>query len=367
LKMRILAIKLKQIGDVLLSEPALRLLKEAYPEAELTVVVNKYTVPMLKHAPYIDFIFGYDRSLKKLKPYARLKEEYRFVRQWNKKVYDIVINFSSGDRGAIYSFLTKAKHKIGIYSQKGLFGKNRIYDAVFSPPPTHTVLQDLWLVTKGLNLSFRSPQVKLYLSPQALERGRSLLKKAGANDKDKITCIHPVANWLFKCWRPDYMAEVINWLLAQGVKVVLTGGKLKKEINFLEQILKDVRYPVINLAGQLDLETLGAVIAHSDLFLGVDTAPMHMAAALNKPVIALFGPTGTVTWGPWENDLTYTDFTSPYKMKGTQSLGKHTVLQRDWPCVPCGKDGCNGSKISKCLHDITPEEVISVLRQKLES
>ncbi|MDL1969669.1 MAG: putative lipopolysaccharide heptosyltransferase III [Candidatus Desulfofervidaceae bacterium] len=356
---------MKQIGDVLLCEPALRLLKEAYPEAELTVIVNDFTVPMLKNADYIDFLFGYDRSLKRLKFYTRFKKEYDFVRRWQRKSYDIVINFSSGDRGAIYSLLTKAKYKIGRHSSKGFWGKNRVYDIVLSPPATHTVLQDLFLVVKGLNLSYVSPRVNLYLSQDEIARMKTKLKKLGVQEGDKIVCIHPVANWLFKCWRNDYMAKVINWLCLQGTKVILTGGKSKKELCFIQEILKEVHYSVINLAGQLDLEALGAVIWYSDLFFGVDTAPMHMAAALNKPVIALFGPTGMAIWGPWENDLSYTDFASPYKIKGTQTLGKHTVLQKDWDCVPCGKDGCNGSKISKCLHAITPAEVISVLKEKL--
>ncbi len=363
--MRILAIKLKQIGDALLSEPALRLLHKTYPQAELTVIVNDYTLPMLRHAPYIDHIFGYDRGFKRLKFYSRFREEYRFVKKWNASKYDIVVNFSPGDRGAIYAFFTKARCKIGVYAQKGFFGKNKIYDIVLSPPHTHTVLQDMWLVTKALNLPFVSPQVRLYLSRTSLEKAEDILRQAGIKDRDKIVCVHPVANWLFKCWRADYMAEVINWLANQGIKIVITGGKLKKELEFIKEILKEVKFPIINLAGKLDLETLGAIIYYSDLFLGVDTAPMHMAAALNKPVIALFGPTGAASWGPWDNDLSYADFASPYEIKGTQTLGKHTVLQKGWDCVPCGKDGCNGSKISKCLHAITPEEVISVLKEKL--
>lgn len=363
--MRILAIKMKQIGDVLLCEPALRLLKEVYPEAELTVIVNDFTVPMFKNADYINFLCGYDRSIKKLTLFTRFKKEYAFVRKWQRGSYDIVINFSSGDRGAIYTLLTRAKYKIGRHSLKGLLGKNRFYDMVLSPPTTHTVLQDLFLVVKGLNLSYVSPKVHLYLAQHAIEKMKTQLKKLGIQEGDKIVCIHPVANWLFKCWRHDYIAEVINWLCSQGIKVVLTGGKSKKELNFIQEILKETCYSVINLAGQLDLEELGAVIWHSDLFLGVDTAPMHMAAALNKPVLALFGPSSPAVWGPWENDLYYPDFSSPYKIKGTQTLGKHTILQRDWACVPCGKDGCDGSKISKCLYAITPEEVIAVLNKKL--
>jgi len=331
--MRILAIKLKQIGDVLLAEPALRLLKEAYPQAELTVIVNNYTLPMLKYAPYIDHIFGYDRGLKRLNFYSRFKAEYRFLRTWQRQKYDIVINFSSGDRGCLYSLFSRARYKIGIRAKKGFLGKNKVYDLVLSPPNTHIVLQDMWLVTKALHLPFVSPQVRLYLSQNSLEKAKMLFDRAGIKNGDKVVCIHPVANWLFKCWHADYMAEVINWLAKEGIRIIITGGKLDKEINFIKSILEKVKWPVVNLAGRLDLETLGAIISLSDLFLGVDTAPVHMAAALNKPVIALFGPTGAMNWGPWENDLEYKDFFSPYQKKGMQKVGKSCHSKRLGLCA----------------------------------
>ena len=97
--MRILAIKLKQIGDVLLSEPALRAIKAHFPNAHLTVIINSYTAPMLKNASYIDELLGYDRRLKKLTPLKKIKGELKFCKRFLLKDYDIAINFSTRDRG----------------------------------------------------------------------------------------------------------------------------------------------------------------------------------------------------------------------------------------------------------------------------
>ena len=93
----------------------------------------------------------------------------------------------------------------------------------------------------------------------------------------------------------------------------------------------------INLAGRLSLKELGALIAKARFFFGMDSAPMHLAAAVDTPAVALFGPSGVFNWGPWGEG--------------------HLVIQKDWACVPCGRDGCEGSKISRCLVEIEPEEV----------
>ena len=146
--MRILAIKLKQIGDVLLSEPALRAIKAHFPNAHLTVIINSYTAPMLKNASYIDELLGYDRRLKNLTPLKKIKGELKFCKRFLLKDYDIAINFSTGDRGAIYSLLSGARYKIGFFTREGFLGKNLIYDKLLKEPDTHAVMHDLYLVYK---------------------------------------------------------------------------------------------------------------------------------------------------------------------------------------------------------------------------
>ena len=221
------------------------------------------------------------------------------------------------------------------------------------------------MVVKVTGIRPKEIKVNFYIPNEEIEKISKKLKTFGVTQHDKIILIHPVANWLFKCWRDDYMAEIINWLIEQGVKVILTAGKNKKELNRISQIMKNVRFKIINLAGQLNLIELAAVIWHSHLFFGVDTAPMHIAAALNKPVISLFGPTSPFHWGPWDNNQQVFFLKSPYKEKGFQTYGKHVVLQKDWACVPCEKDGCNKTKISRCLYEIKPKEVKKILEQKL--
>ena len=170
------------------------------------------------------------------------------------------------------------------------------------------------------------------------------------------------------------MAEVINWLTDRGITVIVTSAPDKREMEKAKKILSMVRISkssFIDLCGKTNIKQLAAISEVSDLFFGVDSAPMHIAAAVGTPVVALFGPSGAFHWGPWDNEssklrVKSLEFKTPYPEKsGIQTFGIHTVIQQDWKCVPCGKDGCDGSKISRCLEEIKTEEVINILKGKL--
>jgi heptosyltransferase-3 len=108
-------------------------------------------------------------------------------------------------------------------------------------------------------------------------------------------------------------------------------------------ILKECRATPINLVGRLTLKELGALIAQARFFFGVDSAPMHLAAAVGTPAVALFGPSGDFNWGPWGEG--------------------HLVIKKDWDCLPCGRDGCEGSKKSRCLAELSAAEVLEKMER----
>jgi heptosyltransferase-3 len=189
--------------------------------------------------------------------------------------------------------------------------------------------------------------------------------------------VHPTSRWLFKCWRDEYMADVITWLVEQGMKVVVTSSPEKKEMDKAKKILSlvsEFTQPIIppspegsmgeliDLCGKTTIKQLAAISETSHLFFGVDSAPMHIAAAVGTPVVALFGPSAACNWGPW-------DKTCPYgygKKSGIQEAGKHIVIQNHRHCIPCKIDGCNGTKISQCLESIKVKEVKKLLSEKLQ-
>jgi heptosyltransferase-3 len=157
---------------------------------------------------------------------------------------------------------------------------------------------------------------------------------------------------MFKCWPHEKVAELID--LIQGeleIPVVLTSGPDEQERAYIKDLLDRIDTEVIDLSGILSLKELGAVIRGARLFFGIDSAPMHISAALKTPVVVLFGPTSSVDWGPW-----------PPRGEGHRII---TSTRHD--CIPCGRDGCDGSKVSDCLIDLDIATVFQAVKEQLQS
>jgi heptosyltransferase-3 len=175
------------------------------------------------------------------------------------------------------------------------------------------------------------------------ERVQELLASLGLAP-GAFVVMHPGAGWRFKCWNPAGYARVIEHLHHQGLPVILTGTSTAHEQELLTAILSQCRTTPVNLAGKLSLKELGALMSRARFFFGVDSAPMHLAAAVGTRAVALFGPTGAYNWAPWGPG--------------------HLVIQKEWDCIGCGQDGCDGSKVSRCLEEITPEEVLDRMAEQ---
>ena len=126
----------------------------------------------------------------------------------------------------------------------------------------------------------------------------------------------------------------------RGIKLVFTSGPDREEKQMVNSICEGL--DAFNLAGKISLQELGALILLSDCLLCVDSVPFHMANALKKKVVALFGPTSEITWGPWRN---------PHA----------SVIVKPFSCRPCYQDGCGGSKRSDCMETIEVQEVMEVV------
>jgi heptosyltransferase-3 len=245
-----------------------------------------------------------------------------------------VINLTEGDRGAIAAQVSKARVRVGIDPKgSGLFGKKNLYTHTVKPCPTlrHTVERNLDALRRiGLFPTQEERELFFSVSEEIASKMRSQVPSS-------FLLIHPTSRWRFKCWPVEKMRAVSEALLSQGVSLVFTSGPDKEEVAMVEQICKGLS--VTNLAGKISLSELAALVMLSDKLLCVDSLPFHIASALKKPVVALFGPTSDVTWGPWRN---------PHA----------TVLTQAFSCRPCYQDGCGGSKVSDCLVTLPVELVL---------
>ncbi|MBI5328276.1 MAG: putative lipopolysaccharide heptosyltransferase III [Deltaproteobacteria bacterium] len=387
---KILVIKLRHIGDVLLTTPAIRAVRDTFPHASITVLVNSGTEDALKNSPLLNEIFILDRSMFNYKgqgagvkgqenPYSkqfflnRVGYEISFVKKLRGGHFDMAIDLTGGDRPALYSFLCMARYRIGYEQVGGFAGKKFLYTHKFSiDRDRHTVLQNLELLSNA-GINTKDLKVYFYIPEQDEEWLKNILREKGLREQDIIVHIHPTSRWLFKCWKDEAVADVIDRIQEQYcAKVVVTCSHDKREMDKANRIIELAKNKPISFIGDITLKKLGAISKRAKLFFGVDSAPMHIAAAVNTPVVALFGPSGAFHWGPWDNEfanckLQIANFENPYlKRNGMQTFGRHTVIQRDWECIPCGKDGCEGSKKSDCLEDINVDELMEIIGRYLK-
>lgn len=364
----ILVVKLRHIGDVLLTAPVFRALRENFPDARICGLVGAGTEDVLTGNPNINEIITLKRDMKGAGFIDRLSYELSFIKSLRSKKFDMAIDLTSGDRPAIISFISGARYRLAYDPGKsGFMGKRLLYTHMAKMKDNqHIVLSNMDLL-KSFDIGSDNLRVDFNIPAEADASVDDLFKTRGIEPGDKIIHVHPTSRWLFKCWEDSQMARVIQWMSGRGIKVIITSSPDKRELDRTRSILSKIDpkaiHNIVDLAGKTNISQLGAISKLSNLFFGVDSAPMHIAAAVGTPVIALFGPSGAFNWGPWDNDAKPSD--SPYPLRnGIQSCGKHIAIQRAWDCIPCGRDGCEGSKISKCLYDIKSEEVIDLLAKK---
>jgi heptosyltransferase III len=361
---KILVIKLRHIGDVLLSSPLFHNLKEAFPQAQISALVNGGTQEMLTGNPSVDQVIVYDRSIKQGPLLQRLSREFSFFRMLRREHFDVVLNLTEGDRGALVALCSGARLRVGCDDLgRGMAGKSWIFDHLIPPPgpSLHAVEMNLaFLATLGVpatqkRVSFHFTESdRVFVAALLAERS---LAPAG------FCHAHVTSRWMFKTLPHQKIAFLLDHLSEiSGLPLVLTCAPDAKEIAYLNALFPLLTTPYTDLSGALTLKQLGALTASARFFVGVDSAPMHMAAALEVPVLALFGPSSASKWGPWDNAA----LANPYRERnGGQLSGSHRVLQASRSCVPCSQDGCNGSKVSDCL-DFPEEQLREVAADFLQ-
>ncbi len=342
---RALVIKLGHIGDVLVTTPVFTALKEAFPQVSLTALVNAGTEAMVEHNPFIDQVWVLERHHRGR--WQELRFQLGLLRRLRRAGFDLSLELSAGDRGAFLSWVAGAPLRVGFTPKRPHLRARAFHLLAPRYHPRQHVVSTFLGQVRLLGLRPRDTALKLHPGEEARCRVAELMTAHGL-EPGGFAVVHPTSRWMFKCWTPEGNAAVIRHLLRRGLSVVLTAAPSAKEQRFLELVKSCLgrSAPVVDLAGRLSLSQLAALLERARIFFGVDTAPMHMAAARGTPVVVLFGPSGERMWGPWQVDC--------------------EVVVGDCPQHPCGRAGCNDSKVSRCLVDLDPERVIAAVDRLLE-
>lgn len=352
----VLLIKLRHHGDVLLATPVARTLKDCFPKCHVDFLVYEGTEQLLKGNSDIRDVFLWHRrgvGPNRSNRWSRLWKIFQLFLQLRRRDYDWVIHLSDQMQGALLAKLLAREQSIGIDYPKR---RDCLWRFCFStltplfPSNTHhSVEQNLATLQEVLaNTSTHSYSDDCRLVINQQDRADIQKKLQEGNITTSYLLVHPTARWFFKCWEEDRFAQVIEYFANQGWSIVLTSGPEEAERAMVQKILQHMRLPaklanedemlgafgaqqtvythtraaekqqsntprevkstkksidvprVYSLAGQLTLTQLAAAIEGAHLFIGVDSVPMHMAAALQKDIVALFGASKVHEWHPWK-------------------------------------------------------------------
>lgn len=332
---RVLVIKLRYLGDVLLSTPVLEALRAAFPKANLSMLVNPGTEAIIAEDPHLDETLIVERGRSPLR-------QLRFAAALRRRRFDLVLDLTDGDRAAILSRLTGAPIRVGFNREDRWRGRLYTHVVPVREQPISMVRQHLMALEVLRIPVVPSPPV-LRVRPADESAASAALVALEIAPGERFVAVHPGARWWFKSWPADRFAGLIDYIQGKfGVKVVLLGGVADQEI--AEAILGQVETDCRSLVGRLTLLELAALIRQAALLVGNDNGPMHIAAAMGTPVVGLFGPADPRVWGPAGQG--------------------HAIFYKGVDCRPCFPGGCLRGE-QNCLRLIALDEVIPVVERML--
>lgn len=331
--MKILAIQFKYFGDAVLMTPALRAIREHFPRGELHVLVPGEIAPIFKHLPWLDRLW----PLPRRRGSASLTQTWPVIGALRRERFDRSVDFASNDRGAIASLLVGASQRLGLDDRGGFLGRRFCYnERVQSAPVTQHESARLTHILSGWGIVPSSLEAEIQADP-ALDASAEKLLPANT-----VVC-HIASSQPKKEWPVGHWAAFYQLAVAAGWRLAFTTARGVREQSLMDELRKSVPHAPI-LPVITDLAMFLAVLKRAKGFISGDTGPLHFAAGLGVPTIALFGPSSVVQWAP---------------------LGKrHHVLTGS----PCGCDGNSGlcHSASHCLAAILPEEVFRCLQKNIK-
>jgi predicted lipopolysaccharide heptosyltransferase III len=331
---KILLVKLRYIGDTLSIVPVVENLAQKAPVGSIDVLVNRGTEPVLAHHPDIGRLWVYDYGLAKKMTYNSIKYQINLIRRLRSEQYHIVIDYTHGDRAALLCFLTGAPIRI-THGHAGPLSQRLMNRFVDSDPSANHIVDHQLASLKILGLRDFERSVTLHIPLSTVQKVDRLAAEAGVSAKRPWIALHPGARGILRMWRPERFSEIARRLRRDyDAAIVLLGGK--NEAKILRQVVDGMGFAPDFCSCELSLLETGEMLRRSVLFLGNDSAPGHLAAAVGCPTVSLFGPTFPHMWRPL----------SP----------RGEVVFKNVPCCGCRQEVCSRPE-ARCMDLIEVDEV----------
>jgi lipopolysaccharide heptosyltransferase II len=354
---RILVLRLERIGDLVMSLPALRAIRQHLPLATIDLVVGSWNAELARCVEGIDRVETMDMPwLARDAGGDGWPALLGQARGWRAREYDLALNLEGDIRSNLLMSLSGARWRAGF----GMAGGGPLLDDdVVFDPESHTAVNGVRLVNtacgstagnrawpvEGLDAAARLPRAALIVPQAAHAEADARLRGATAHEPGRpLVGLHTGAGRAVKEWPAARMAEVGAWAVRErGATIVLTGSPADRAAADEMRRALPPGAAVIDTVGDAPLLTLAAVLSRLSLFITPDTGPMHLAAVLGAPVVALFGPSSPERWGPLSPDA--------------------RVVRVDLPCSPCNRvrnppARCQGHT-PDCMDGILVDRVIA--------
>ena len=336
---KILVVRTDRIGDLLLSTPAIRALREVFPSSHIAIMVSPYTKELAKQNPDLDEVIIYDKE-------RGLKNTLRFIWLLRKKRFDITFILSPKTRNNVIIFLAGILMRVSYDIKWGYLANIRIAHRRHLPEK-HEIEYNLDFVRAlGIDISKASEKLVLNVEKKDEDYISSFFKKKGIKQDAAVVIVHPGSTALPKKWPVDRFAEVSDELSKRKCKIIVIGANNEANTSF--GMMSLMKNDAIDITGKFNLKQLSALLKRSNLLISNDSGPMHIATAVGTPMVIIFGRTegslGPKRWGPTQ--------------------GNCIILQKDIGCRVCKADKCE--RDFECLKAVRVDEVVQASERLLK-
>lgn len=336
----ILIVKLSAIGDVIHALPVAYALKQKYPEARITWVVEKPAYELLTNNPNIDEIIVFDKPKFK-SIVGLLTNGYQLAKELKAHKFDVAIDLQGLFKSAAISYLSGASKRLVYCNAREL--SHLVGQRICGEHENGHVVDRYLDVATHLGCTVDEVIFPLHITEAESRKAEAIANHGGLQLDNPYVVLAPGTNWISKCWPPTHFAKLADKLYDNNIIPVMIGGP--NDTRLAQEIIANTGVPTIDLTGKTSMKELAYIIKRAQAFVGGDTGPMHLAVAVGTKVVTMFGPTDPKRNGPYGD--------------------KSDIILATVSCQGCWQRKC--PKDEDCMASIHPEKVYTALALLLNS
>jgi len=329
---RILVVKLRSIGDTVLSTPSLIALRRFLPDAQIDILLEAWVAPLLDGFDAVDNVISVGKGAG---------ERLKIGLELRRRKYDVAFNLHGGTTATFFTAATRAKHRVGYADYQYSFLYNHLLPSAsdfWKTEFTHSAEQQLALIGfVGVPVEDR-PKSRLAVTDTAADQVRTACV-SGWYDDGNFALLHPSSAFATKQWPTENFARTAEYLAEQGIHTVAVASKNEGKV--LEDLKRESKVPITTF-DDLTLPEITALASKARLFVGNDSGIAHIAAAVGTPTVVIFGSSNRNHWRPWTD-------------------APNEIVFEEFACQPCPGYECKEFGDARCIQTVTGDSVAAAI------